>query len=288
MGALGQVASLGSSLANKLGVIDEETASAISNTSNAVVASSDAISKAAEEITSEQSYYIGRAVAANLLATYPIYDDEALTYYLNQICAALTLNSAMPDIFNGYHVAILDTDEINAFATSGGHILLTRGLIACTDSEDSLAAVIAHEIAHIQAQHSIKAIKTSRLSNALVTTAVSTGAVLSNADVVKVTAAFNETVGDILNTLVNSGYSQTQEFEADALALGLMASAGYSPPAMLEMLHLLETNEAGKSGGFIKTHPSPASRIRNVSAELPKYNVEDTSDIRRLRYKGVK
>src|SRR5215471_21733386 len=100
------------------------------NTVEAINAASKAIGSAAEEITPEQEYYIGRAVAANVLSSYKIWNrNGALTSYLNLICAAITINSPRPDVYNGYHLAILDSDEINAFATSGGHILVTRGLI---------------------------------------------------------------------------------------------------------------------------------------------------------------
>ncbi|MDR0324377.1 MAG: M48 family metalloprotease, partial [Treponema sp.] len=129
----------------------------------------DDVSAAQEDFTPEQEYYIGRAVAANILSQYRLWNgNPALTAYLNNICAAITINSNPPegDVFNGYHVAILDSTEINAFATSGGHILITRGLISAAKSEDALAAVIAHEVAHIQLKHSLKAIKESRENQA--------------------------------------------------------------------------------------------------------------------------
>ncbi|HBG36499.1 MAG TPA: peptidase M48, partial [Treponema sp.] len=105
-----------------------------------------AIAKAAEPITPEQEYYIGRSVAATLLQSYDLADEVKLTAYLNKICMALVIHSERPELYNGYHVSILDSDQINAFATSGGHILITRGLLSCAENEDALASVIAHEI----------------------------------------------------------------------------------------------------------------------------------------------
>jgi len=269
--------------ANEAGVIDKNTANAISN-------SSKAMANAAEEITPQQEYYIGRAVAANILKTYSLWrGSPALTAYLNRICGAIVINSARPEIYNGYHVAILDSNEINAFATSGGHILITRGLIAAAKTEDALAGVIAHEIAHIQLQHSIKAIKTSRITQALMVTGASFAGAVSGYDVDEMTAIFNESVGDIVGTLVNNGYSQTQEFEADAKALSLLASAGYNPGGLIEMLKELEKTQKGSSGGFNKTHPSP--EIRRAAAEkvllvIPK--ITDTSSYRRARFAANK
>jgi predicted Zn-dependent protease len=256
---------------------------------NAITTSTSAIGSAAEEITPEQEYFIGRAVAATILTNYRIWNGSpALTAYLNRICSAITINSPRAEIFNGYHVAILDSNEINAFATPGGHILITRGLVASATSEDALAGVIAHEVAHIQLQHSIKAIKTSRITQALMVTGVSAGGAATGYDVNELTDIFSETVGDIVATLVNNGYSQAQEFEADATALGLLASAGYNPSGLIEMLRELDKTQSSRPGGFNKTHPTPARRLTNAEKELSKHRVNDTSSYRRSRFSGAR
>jgi predicted Zn-dependent protease len=274
------VTSAGAQIAGDLGVIDQETASAISK-------SSEAIGKAAEDITPEQEYYIGRAVGANILTSYKIYTaNPALTAYLNRICGAIAINSPKPEIYNGYHVMILDSTEINAFATSGGHIFITRGLINCTDSEDALAAVIAHEISHIQLQHSIKAIKTSRITQALLVTGSSaTDVFADDASLGELTDIFDESVGEIVTTMVNNGYSQSQEFDADNTALSLLAAAGYEPASLITMLRALEKNQPNHPGGFNKTHPAPAQRISNAEKPLGQYSIADTRSYRQGRYR---
>ncbi|MDR1105871.1 MAG: M48 family metalloprotease [Treponema sp.] len=276
------IVSAGAQAAGAAGVIDQNTASAISQ-------SAEAAGRAAEEITPEQEYYIGRAVGANILTNYRIYrDNPDLLAYLNRICNALTINSPRPEIYNGYHVMILDSTEINAFATSGGHIFITRGLLACAGSEDALAGVIAHEVSHIQLQHSIKAIKTSRITQALLVTGASAAGAAAGYDVAELTDVFNESVGEIVTTMVNSGYSQTQEFDADAAALSLMSAAGYDPAALVEMLKMLESNQTGSSGGFGKTHPTPAQRIGNAEKNMPKYAAVNTRPFRAERYQKTR
>jgi predicted Zn-dependent protease len=274
-----KAAGAGAQVAGSLGVIDQKTA-------DAVTRSTDAIGRAAEDITPEQEYYIGRAVGANILTNYRIWNGSpTLTAYLNRICNAIVINSPRPDIYNGYHVAILDSSEINAFATSGGHIFITRGLIACTNSEDSLAGVIAHEISHIQLQHSIKAIKASRFTQALLVTGSSAaGAVTEGMNLAELTDVFNESVEEIVTTLVNNGYSQTQEFDADTNALALMAAAGYEPSALISMLQVLEKNQGSHPGGFNKTHPTPARRITSAQLNIGKYKIPDTRSYRQARY----
>jgi predicted Zn-dependent protease len=276
--ALAKVTDVTAQIAGATGVIDKNTASAISN-------SSKAIGSAAEEITPQQEYFIGRAVAGNILTTYKLWNGSpALNAYLNNICATIVINSPRPDIYNGYHVAILDSNEINAFATSGGHILVTRGLINAAASEDMLAGVIAHEIAHIQLQHSIKAIKSSRITQALMVTGTSAVGAATGMNVNQLTDVFNESVGEIVQTMVSNGYSQTQEYDADNKALSLMASAGYNPQGLIDMLNQLKAIQNKAAGGFNKTHPSPDQRIANLSKSINKYKVTDNSESRKARF----
>jgi predicted Zn-dependent protease len=185
-------------------------------------------------------------------------------------------------------VAILDSNEINAFATSGGHIFITRGLIAAAKSEDALAGVIAHEIAHIQLQHSIKAIRTSRITQAILITGTAAAGAAIGYDVNALTDVFVESVGEIVTTLVNSGYSQRQEFDADDMALNLLASAGYSTSGLIDMLKELSAIQSSSSGGFGKTHPSPTQRISNAEKSIGKYSVVDTRSYRQSRFNAVK
>jgi predicted Zn-dependent protease len=273
---LGTITEAATSIAVATGNLDAENARRINEVGYAA-------GKAFEELTPENEYYIGRAVAANITSQYKIYtENPALQLYLNKICSTITVNSPRPEIWNGYHVAILDTQEINAFATSGGHVFLTRGLIACTSTEDELASVIAHEIAHIQLQHGLKAIQNARFANVAATgVSALAGSISELADIM------DDSVGEIMVTMITKGYSREQEYDADATALSLLASAGYEPSAILGMLHALEKNE--KSGsGFGKTHPAPGDRISSVNKSLGSYKVPDTQEFRRRRYVAVK
>jgi predicted Zn-dependent protease len=258
-------------------IIDHDTANMIS-------ISAAAFSSAAERSTPEQEYYIGRAVAANILSTYKLWEkDPKLTTYLNLICGAIVLNSPQPHNFNGYHVAILDSNEINAFTTSGGHIFLTRGLINIARTEDALAGVIAHEVAHGQLRHSIKSIKTSRVTQALLITVTAGIGNAMGMDVNELTDVLNESVGEIIQTMVNSGYSKEQEYEADLAAIHLMAAAGYQPSGLIDMLNELKTVHK-VSSGFNKTHPAPVQRIYFAEKVIGRYKVADTRLNRQERF----
>jgi predicted Zn-dependent protease len=282
-GTLADATGLAAQAAGDAGIIDPVV-------SESIVQSTEAINRAAEEITPEQEYYIGRAVGAHILTRYrQDTGNPALTQYLNRICSAVALHSSRPEGYNGYHAAILDSPEINAFATSGGHIFITRGLLENAASEDALAAVLAHEIAHIQLQHSIRAIKTSRITQALMATGSSAlTAATHGTELAELTDIFDESVTDIVSTLINNGYSRSQEFDADALALALLASAGYDPSALIDMLRALERNLPDHPGGFNQTHPSPADRIANLERHIGAYTVPDTRSYRRPRFDALR
>jgi predicted Zn-dependent protease len=258
--------------------------------SNALSQLDQAIASAeANEFSPADEYYLGRAVAANILSRYrPYTQNAALTGYVNKICSALVINSPNPELFNGYHVLILDSTEINAFATPGGHIFITQGLINCANSEDALAAVIAHEIAHIQLKHSVGLIKDTRAVQQLRTIANEAAATATReAGLNDRTLAFGESVTAIVDTMFRNGFAQTQEFDADTLALRLLSTAGYQPSGMVDMLKVLQQRQPGISGGFNTTHPSPAQRLANVDRAARSYGTVDGRN-RTARFRAMR
>lgn len=257
----------------------------IQNAGNEISKASSSIATITEEITPEQQYYIGRAVAGTVLKNYKLYDNKAATAYVNKICAAITQASDMPLLFKGYYVGILDTDEVNAISSPGGHILVTRGLLDCAGDEDALAAVIAHEIAHIQLGHSVKAIKSNRTTNELIKFV---GDEIPHSGNARILADLGVNVDDMVKDMLTSGYSKTQEFQADKKALSLMSDAGYDPAAMQDMLSLLKLKEQGQTSGFCKNHPDAESRLKNIKSDLKKYKKEYNRKVRTERFEKTK
>lgn len=253
-------------------------------TADLIVSTTESVYKVTEQISPENEYYIGRATAAIILNDYNLYNEPNLTKYLNKICGAITINSEKPDLYNGYYVAVLDSDEINAMATPGGHILITRGLLKCTSNEEELASVIAHEIAHIQKQHSISAIKTSRFKDLSLNVASLAINESDNDEVKQMMSVFGDSVDDVVSSLVLNGFSQEQEFEADSYALELLNNAGYNPHSIVNMLKTLEQNQANHKRGFVKTHPEPKKRIKKIEKELKKYSKSKTQEERISRF----
>lgn len=262
----------------------------------------ESFNKIGEEITPSMAYYVGRQVASSVLGTYKVYDNKEATAYVNSVCSSLAITSADPYAYKGYWVAILDTDDINAMATPGGHIFVSKGLIKCTDSEDALAAVIAHELSHIQLKHSVKALKSDSTAQGVLTAMKQIGdAALETAEdniggrkiiPQEQIDSFAKYGSEITETLVNSGFSKTQEFAADKNALTVMLDAGYDPNAMIDMLEMIKANTSsgGEKKGWQKTHPEPQSRIDRVTKILEKTAPQGYSDrsIRQERFDNFK
>jgi len=213
----------------------------------------------AESPDPEQEYYIGRSVAATVLAKYPAYDNLELNRYLNLLGQGLALHSSRPEIFAGYRFLALDSMEVNAFATPGGHILVTRGLLRFARSEDELAAVLAHEIAHVTLRHGIDSVKGSRLAELATEVALAAG-MSSGGEIAKFTAAFGDAISEIATTLIVSGYSQSYEFQADRTATFILKSSGYDPGALARVLSRMESAIKVGDAGFGATHPTPQAR----------------------------
>jgi beta-barrel assembly-enhancing protease len=253
------VSQVGTTIGQATGVVSAEQSDSINR-------SAQAIEKTFQDITPEQEYYIGRSVAATVLATYKPFDVQQANEYLNLLGQSVAQFSSKPETFGGYHFLLLDSDEINAFAAPGGLIMISRGMARCCRSEDELVAVLAHEISHVNLQHGLKAIRKGRLTSALTTLGVAAGQTLAGDQLAQVTQAFESSITDITSTLMNNGYARTTEFEADKGAVAIMQKLGYPPAALVTMLELMQKQLKPGGHDFAKTHPAPEARI----AELKK------------------
>lgn len=244
------------------GVITPEQAGSIVRTAKAV-------EKSFEDITPEQEHYLGRAVGATILSRYDVYRADDLTRYVNLLGQSLALFSDKPLTYRGYAFLVLDSDEINAFAAPGGFVFVTRGMLRLCRSEDELAAVLAHEIGHVQHAHALKAIRTSRITSAFTVLAAEGARNFGGSDLAQLTDAFEGSISDMTQTLMNSGYARGQEREADRAAVTILTRAGYDPAALVRMLRAMDRDL--KPGGldFAKTHPPPSSRIADLQSILP-------------------
>lgn len=242
------------------------------------------ITKASQDLNPEQEYYIGRTVSSNILSKYKLYNNRSATLYLNYIGNLLALNSTVPETFGGYHFAILDTNEVNAFAAPGGFIFVTRGMLKLCENEDAIAAVLAHEIAHIEYKHGINSIKKSRITSALSQIGMDVADQYGNEQLKNITNQFGGSINDIINTMVVKGYSRSSEYEADISAMELLQKTGYNQNAMIQMLSKMAVRLKNDHAGFGSTHPTAKDRIKNLTPYIEVKTFKVTS-YRNKRYK---
>ncbi|THB70956.1 MAG: peptidase M48 [Desulfobulbaceae bacterium] len=229
-------------------------------------------SKVMEDFTPEQEYYIGRTIGALIFTQYKAYPAANPNRYVNLVGQTLAQYSELPLLFNGYHFMILDSEEINAFATPSGLILITRGMVRCCRDEDMLAAILAHEIAHVQYRDGLNAIQKSRVTE-LGTLLAREGAENFGPSVMggrgsaslQVFQMFEGSIDDIFKKLVVNGYSRSQEYQADQGALEILKRTGYPPVSLKTVLTEMENRLVKGKKDFAATHPPPEKRIDQLS-----------------------
>lgn len=218
----------------------------------------------ASALSDKEAAKIGRETYEQVTARIPVYADDELSEYVAEVGQRLVAASDEPD--QTFIFTLLDSPDINAFATPGGYIYINRGLIAYLQSEAQLAAVLAHEIAHITARHATRQRRAQTASNvAAGLVAILTG----SGEVGEATALWG---GAAVR-----GYGRDMELEADGLGARFMAKAGYNPQAVIEVLGLLKDHQrqealrARESGekrqtyhGLFATHPRHDTRLREV------------------------
>jgi len=271
------VTNIGTSLGQSVGLISESQAESITKSSKAVV-------RSFEDFTPEQEYYIGRTVGAVITNKYKPYKNERANAYINLLGQTLANASDMPETFNGYHFLILDSDEINALSAPGGLIFITRGILRCCRDEDAVAAVLAHEIGHVQFKHGLQAIKKSRITSALLILGTEGAKTFGGEDLANLTSTFEGSITDITSTLVNNGYSRNFERQADVAAVTILKRVGYDPNGLVNMLKVMEKKLKPGSPDFAKTHPSPESRIADIQKHIGKYAKVQEPKARQKRF----
>ena len=263
-------------------VVGQEKAESIMNVA-------EAARKGFEDLTPQEEYYIGRAVAANILAKYPVLERTSLTEYVTKVGQTAAWASDRPETFGGYHFLVLGTDDPLAYSAPGGFVFISKGLMRTMKDEEELAGVLAHEVAHVSARHGLSAIKQSRLMDAF-SVLVAEGKKYSSEEVAKLANIYEGALDDIVTMLVEKGYSRTQETEADQLGATYATRAGYDPLGLISFLGTLKAAE-GKTMeiGLVKSHPNPGERKTDLQGYLQKQGLSGkTEPARTARFSSMK
>ena len=256
--------------------------------------------EARKDLTPENEYFVGRSVGTNILArnNYAYLDKDGwsrgqlsgFTLYVNAVGAVLA-NAALevqhsgdrPSPIAGWHFVILDDSIVNAFAAPGGYIFITLGALELATNEDELAAVLAHEIAHVRRGHALGSIKKSRISR-VYKEALTSSVELDQQALGGLAQAFDGAMDDMLDSMLVKGYSRETEFEADAVGMEIMAKAGYNTDAFVAYLDRLQRQQVTGSGGFSATHPKASDRVATLKKIRSKYEVHPVVAKRTARF----
>jgi predicted Zn-dependent protease len=228
----------------------------------------------------EREISIGHDLAKQVEQSSRVISDPVVNDYVNRIGQNLVRNS---DSRVPFTIKVLDTGEVNAFALPGGFFYVDSGLILAADSESELAAVMAHEIAHVAARHATKNMTKQQIWN------------MASIPLMFVGGPAAYAIAEVASLAVPLSFlkfSRDAEREADMLGLQYDYAAGYDPQAFIQFFERLKAEEKQKHSKIAKmfsSHPMTADRITAAQDEIRAYfpdrdsYVVDTSEFEAVK-----
>jgi predicted Zn-dependent protease len=223
-------------------------------------------------LTLDEEYQIGLSVVRGLREQGLVLEDPEADDYIQAL--GIRLASQIPDSRQRFKFFVVRDPAINAFALPGGFIGVNQGLITATANEAQLAGVLAHEISHVTQRHIARALQAQgrqgMASAATLLAAILIGMATGSSDAMQAGIAVAQ--GTAVQQQIN--FTRANEYEADRLGIGLLASAGFDPNAMPDFFETLG-RRTGLAGigvpELLRTHPVTANRIaesRDRAAQL--------------------
>lgn len=241
--------------------------------------------------SAEHEYQLGRAWLRIFRGQVPLIDDPLLFNYLEDLVFRLVNHSELQD--RRVDIVVVDNPTINAFAVPGGVIGIHNGLLLHAQSEDELATVIAHEIAHLSQRHFSRRVEFQKQSQPLTLASMLAGFVLmatvgGDVGMAALSAAQSVAQDSALR------YSRSNESEADRIGMQTLIKAGMDPhaaPSMFErMLQVSRYSMGNRVPEFLRTHPLSENRIadtRNRARQYPKRLQKKDLDYQLMRARVV-
>ena len=223
---------------------------------------------------------IGAQEHPRIVASYGgVYHDDKLEKTLARIVGRTV--AASDDPSQSYRITILNSPSVNAFALPGGYLYVTRGLLALANDSSEVAAVIAHEMGHVTANHAMA--RQNKARAAVIVSRVVTD-VLQDGEAGQLALASSQ------RTL--AAFSQQQELEADAIGVRTIGKAGYDPFAAARFLDLMGRYAAYKSAGsvqdkrpdFLASHPATPQRVEFAIRAARQFGAPGIGEVDRDRY----
>jgi predicted Zn-dependent protease len=212
--------------------------------------------QALQPISDEQEVAIGNAAVQQLAAdpNFRLYSGQALNQYVARVGLDLARDTSRANL--PWRFGVVVSDDLNAFALPGGVICVTTGALKAMKNEAELAAVLAHEIAHVVERHGIDQMKRAMVAQGLAIAALGTSPQIAQA------------AGSIALQIVLNGYGRDAEFEADRVGAQLAAANRYDPEALVGFLQTIAAR-GGETPGWLvplSNHPTVQQRVQAIEA----------------------
>jgi predicted Zn-dependent protease len=214
-------------------------------------------------VSDEEVEAMGLQAWEEIRASSPVASSPELQSVLDRVSARLLSASGQSPA--DWEILVFARPEINAFALPGKKIGVFEGMFRVIGSEDQLAAIVGHEIGHLQAEHGQERMNAQLSAD----WGMSILAYLLRIGGVEYAAEIAAAMGLGVEYGLVLPYSRQQELEADRLGLVTMATAGYAPEQAVDLWRRMDVAAGARPPEFLATHPAPASRIEAIEAMLP-------------------
>jgi predicted Zn-dependent protease len=239
---------------------------------NKTIDTTKKLQEANKEFTVEQEIELGHGVTAGLLGAVKLHSDANLQRYVNRVGKWVALHSARADL--PWSFGVIEGDSINAFAMPGGAVLVSHGLLKRLANESELAAVLAHEVAHVVLKHQLTAIQSSLNSDVWAglgkdVAGQAVGRRGGDAFGLK-SAAASAGVDAVKSGVFLRPLDRGMEYDADRLGVVLATRSGYDPYGMVAVMQMLAQEKGDGSGASVfDTHPAASDRMAELEKFVP-------------------
>lgn len=228
-------------------------------------------------LSAEDEMRIGKEMLRQLKANSAIIDDPIIGEYIQRLGSQIAANAASST--TRFTFFVVNAGSINAFAMPGGFIGVHAGLLLASKSENEVASVIAHEIAHVTQHHIARGVEQANKMNLPMTAAVIAAILLGANDPQIANAAIAAAVGG--SQQMQLDFTRANEHEADRVGMQLLAASEYDPRGMADFFSRLQQESRYYDSGipeFLRTHPVTTDRISEAQDRANNYPPRTTTD----------
>ena len=207
-------------------------------------------------ISEDEERKIGAEVSLKVRTRFGVVQDPAVTTYVTLVGRTLAAQTERPNL--QWQFIVLDTDGVNAFASPGGFVHITRGALGLIKDESELAGVLGHEIGHVVRKHTINAIRKQNAEKLVVDAAApDRGPFL------------DKLAGFALDQVLEGKFDRNDELDADKFGVDITAKVGYQPSSLGDFLQRLDdrNKDTPTRNGLFASHPDTKERIQKIRAQ---------------------